>query len=202
MSMLLAGGLPKEYEGILLKTDFRNMLQVDILWHETEYDAQVKTAMALEQLYGEIPKDIVKAIEGLNWFYVCGKLQTEEQTGASAQRQINRPFSFSQDAALIYAAFYATYNINLTTISYLHWWEFMALFEALPDETTIRRVMYWRTADLNAVGKTERKHIIKMRGVYALKGPKREPMTVEELEQQTKDRVARRFAEAAAALEG
>lgn len=35
-----------------------------------------------------------------------------------------------------------------------------------------------------------------MRKLYALKQPTKEKLTIEEIEQQTKDRVARRFAEA------
>lgn len=75
----------------------------------------------------------------------------------------------------------------------------MALFEGLPEDTLIQRVMYWRTADVAGMTKQERKHVMKMRGIFALKETEKAAMSVEELNQQTKDRVARRFAEAQAA---
>lgn len=200
MNILLLDGLPEEYEGIPLSADFRNMIQVDLILHEADSTPTEKTVAALYQLYPEIPADIPKAVEGLAWFYTRGKAGGEGKDPPNAKAPKNA-FSFEQDANLIYAAFYATYNISLTTVEFLHWWEFMALFEGLPENTLIQRVMYWRTADLTGLPKQERKHILKMRKLFALKEPGKQPMTVEELEQQTKDRVARRFAEARAALE-
>lgn len=199
MNILLLNGLPEEYEGIPLSADFRNMIQVDLILHETESNETEKTVAALYQLYPEIPKDIHKAVEGLAWFYTRGNAGGEGKDPA-AKKVPKKAFDFEQDANLIYAAFYAAYNISLTTVEFLHWWEFMALFEGLPETTLIQRVMYWRTADLTGMPKEERKHILKMRKAFALKEPERESMTVEEMTQQTKDRIARRFAEAQAAL--
>jgi hypothetical protein len=76
----------------------------------------------------------------------------------------------------------------------------MALVEGLPENTLIRRVMYWRTVDIGDLEKHEKKHVQKMRALFALKEPEGEPMSIEELEKQSKDRIARRFAEAKAAL--
>lgn len=50
------------------------------------------------------------------------------------------------------------------------------------------------------MSKEERKHVMKMRKLFALKQPGRKPMSIEEINQQTKDRVAQRYAEAEAAL--
>ena len=198
MNILLLDGLPEEYEGIPLSADFRNMIQVDLILQENDANEVEKTIAALYQLYPDIPSNIHTAVEGLAWFYSRGKVTGEDKaTGAS--KAPKKAFSFEQDANLIYAAFYATYNISLTTVDFLHWWEFMALFEGLPENTLIQRVMYWRTADLTGMTKAERKHVLKMRSLFALKEPDRVPMTVDELNQQTKDRVARRFAEAEAA---
>jgi hypothetical protein len=197
MNILLMDGLPEEYEGIPISADFRNMIQVDLILHEDDANETEKTIAALYQLYPEIPPDIYKAVEGLAWFYSRGAAAGE---GKDAKKTPKKAFSFAQDANLIYAAFYATYSISLNTVDFLHWWEFMALFEGLPETTLIHRVTYWRTADLTGMTKAERKHILKMRNLFALKETDKPPMSVEELNQQTKDRVARRFAEAQAAM--
>ena len=199
MNILLLDGLPDDYEGIPLSTDFRNMINVDLIMQEEEdCEKEERIYHALFQLYEEIPKDYQKAADGLYWFYTRGK----SVTGDKSERTSEKGFSFNQDANLIYSAFLDVYGISLSTVEYLHWWEFMALFEGLPEDTLIKRVIYWRTADLSDVSKQEKKHILKMRKLFALKrsGQGKKPMTAAELEQQTKDMVDRRYAEVQAAL--
>ncbi len=200
MNILLLDGLPEEYKGIPLSADFRNMIQVDLIMAASDSSEVEKTIAALNQLYPEIPSDINAAMEGLVWFYTRGAV-VEKGKGAAPKQTPKKGFSFEQDANLIYAAFYAVYGLSLTTVEFLHWWEFMALFEGLPETTLIKQVMYWRTADVSGMTKNERKHVLKMRGLFALKDADGgQPLTVEELNQQTKDRVAQRFARARAML--
>lgn len=198
MNILLMNGLPEEYDGIPISADFRNMIQVDLILHDDESTETEKTIAALRQLYPDMPKDAYKAVEGLVWFFTRGNVSSGGKD-TPAKKSPKKAFSFEQDAPLIYAAFYATYGLSLTTVEFLHWWEFMALFEGLPETTLIQRVIYWRTADLAGMSKQERKHVTKMRSLFALKETEKAATSVEELNQQTKDRIARRFAEAEAA---
>ncbi|MCL2718105.1 MAG: bacteriophage Gp15 family protein [Lachnospiraceae bacterium] len=203
MNILLLNGLPEDYEGIPISADYRNMINVDLILHGDEGNETERTIAALHQLYPQIPADIAKAVEGLTWFFSRGKIESNDKKNDNNTKKASvRAFSFEQDADLIYAAFYATYNISLSTVDFLHWWEFLALFEGLPETTLIQRVMYWRTANLSDLPKPERKHIQKMCKIFALKEPDKIPMSVEEINQDTKDRVARRFAEAQAMLGG
>lgn len=195
MNILLMDGLPETYEGIPLSADFRNMIQVDLILREQNTSEAEKIIAALSQLYPQIPSDMNKAIAGLQWFYARGATEAGGKEG-TAKKPAKRSFSFEQDANLIYAAFYATYGISLTTVEFLHWWEFMALFEGLPEDTLIRRVMYWRTAEPAELSKEERKHILKMRSLFPLEDSTQKDMDITALNQQTKDRVARRFEEA------
>lgn len=200
MSILLLDGLPEDYDGIPISADFRNMIQVDMILHDPDTSEVEKTVAALYQIYPEIPKDIRKAVEGLTWFYTRG-IAPSESKDKGAKKTAKKAFDFEQDANLIYAAFYATYGISLTTVDFLHWWEFMALFEGLPETTLLQRVIYWRTVDLAGLPKHEKKHVLKMRKLFALKEADKPELSLEDLNQRTKDRVARRFAEAKAALE-
>lgn len=199
MSILLLDGLPEEYEGIPISADFRNMIQVDLILHDPAISETEKTIAALYQLYPEIPSDIYKAVDGLVWFYARGSA-TGDGKDKGAKKAPKKAFDFEQDANLIYAAFYATYGISLTTVDFLHWWEFMALFEGLLETTLMQRVIYWRTVDVAGLPKHEKNHVLKMRKVFALKELEKPTLNIEELNQQTKDRVARRFAEAEAAM--
>ena len=199
MSILLLDGLPEDYEGIPISADFRNMINVDRILHDPTISEAEKITAALYQLYPEIPKDIHKAVSGLVWFYARGEASGDGKD-KGAKKAPRKAFDFEQDANLIYAAFYATYGISLTAVEFLHWWEFMALFEGLPETTLMQRVIYWRTADVAGLPKHEKNHVLKMRKTFALKELEKPPMSIDDLNKQTKDRVARRFAEAEAAL--
>lgn len=195
MNILLLDGLPEEYAGTPLSTDFRNMIQVDLILHDPDLSPSEKTFTALNQLYPEMPPDISVAIEGLAWFFGRGESEKDGSKKAS-KKPSKKGFDFEQDANIIFAAFYATYGLSLSTIDYLHWWEFMALFEGLPETTLIQRIIYWRTADLSELKGEELKHVKKMRGIFALKAPEQALLAPGEIDQQTKARVAQRFAEA------
>lgn len=201
MNILLLDGLPEEYEGIPISADFRNMIHVDLIFHDFTLNKTEKTIAALHQLYPVVPNDIHKAVDGLVWFYTRGKSTSNVKDGASKKaHKYKKAFDFEQDSNLIYAAFYAVYGINLSSVNFLHWWEFMALLEGLPETTLFQRIIYWRTVDVNGLPKHEKKHVLKMRKIFSLKEQEKPAPSIEELNHQTKERVARRFAEAEAAL--
>ena len=53
-----------------------------------------------------------------------------------------RLFDFAQDAPYIYAAFRQAYGIDLyREHGRLHWWAFLALFQALPEDTRMREII-------------------------------------------------------------
>ena len=197
INLLLQNGLPEEFEGIPISADFRNMIQVDLILREEGVPDAEKTMAALSQLYPEIPADLEQAVRGLAWFFSRGGQETGENgKGPEGGPTPPRAFDYDQDANLIYAAFYATYGISLTTVEFLHWWEFLALFEGLPEDTLIKRVMYWRTANLSELPKEERKHVRKMRKLFALKEAPQEVLTAEEMEEKAKEDLARRYEQA------
>lgn len=122
--------------------------------------------------FNNIPQDKDAAMETLLRFHRCGKpLKRSENGEPETKRRQVRAYCFEQDAALIYAAFRAQYNINLnrTLNNDLHWWEFVAMFNSLSEDLLISRVMFYRTVDLKGMGKNQRAFIKKMRSIYALK---------------------------------
>ncbi|WP_125703695.1 Gp15 family bacteriophage protein [Lacticaseibacillus daqingensis] len=67
-------------------------------------------------------------------------------------------FSFSFDAGYIYAAFRQTYGIDLLAErGKLHWFEFISLFNGLPDETRFNRIRAIRSVDLSKVKDRDQK---------------------------------------------
>ena len=193
MNILLQDGLPEEYDGIPISADFRNMIQVEIILRDPDLSASEKTFLALTQLYPEIPDDIEKALAGLQWFFARGK---QGESSGNRQRTASKGFDFEQDASYIYAAFVEVYSIRLAYVDFLHWWEFMVLFESLPENTLIQRIIYWRTVEIGKLPKTEQKHVQKMRKLFALQSVEAPAMSIEDVDRRTKERVAKRFEEA------
>lgn len=90
-------------------------------------------------------------------------------------------FCFSQDAQLIYAAFWQAYGIDLyKEQNKLHWHTFLALMNGLPDGTRFAQVIEIRTCELptgKGSGK-ERERLLKLKERYRIKGTQEEESEV------------------------
>ena len=122
-----------------------------------------------------IPTDMNQAIEKMLWFHRCGRSpdkpdDKKQPSGAQRPKRTGRAYCFDKDAALIFAAFFSQYGINLnrTANKDLHWWEFMAMFDSLGEDLLISRVMYYRTADTEGMSKKQKAFIMRMRKLYSL----------------------------------
>ena len=68
----------------------------------------------------------------------------------------------------------------------------MALFEALNEETMIRKVMYYRKASTSGVSKERRAFLNEMKKLYRIRVTSVKRMTLEERDKQWKDYVKNR----------
>lgn len=154
-----------------IKYGYRSMMAVEIEMFREISDEQ-KLLNALNIFYAQnIPPDIQKAVDYMLWFHRCGGEIRKKSAGGRASP--GRAYCFQQDAPLIYAAFRQQYQLDLrrTLDKELHWWEFMAMFEALDDNVKMAKVMHWRTCSLDGMSKEHKKFIKEMRSRYALKDP-------------------------------
>lgn len=197
MSILLEGGLPEELEGVPIYADFRNMVRFELILQDESLSDAEKARLGLDQLFNKLPPGGAEhAIGLLMWFYLGGKPPAGETAQAPARRT-ERAYDFEQDAGRIYAAFLQTYGINLATVEFLHWWEFLALLEGLPESTAMAQVMQWRTMDLSQIkDKGLKAHYAGLKKRFALASPAARERSVEEITRRNKQRVAQRFAEA------
>lgn len=122
-----------------------------------------------------IHADVDQAVEKMLWFHRCGRSpdkpeDKKQPSGAQRPKRTGRAYCFDKDAALIFAAFFSQYGINLnrTANKDLHWWEFMAMFDSLGEDLLISRVMYYRTADTEGMSKKQKAFIMRMRKLYSL----------------------------------
>ena len=87
----------------------------------------------------------------------------------------NKTMDFEQDAALIYAAFLQTYNIDLYAVrNQMDWRIFIALLKGIPENTELSRVIKLRCMKVPERNKTNGDYvdsIIKAKRAVALEEP-------------------------------
>lgn len=149
-----------------IDSDFRTILRYNAQLKEID-DEDIEGVVRCMQIvfYKAFPTDVISAIQSLNWFIRCGK---EEKRRKPSNKLLginsNEPFDFEIDGELIYSAFRRNdvYGIDLHEVAYLHWWNFIAMLDDVPENTKLSRVMEYRTID------TTNKNLSKeARDVYA-----------------------------------
>lgn len=111
-----------------------------------------------------LPRDINGAIEAVIYFYRGG-----EKTEDNAPKQSNKPvYSFRVDSEAIYADFWRYYNLDLAQ-DVLHWWTFRSLLMGLPEESNLKKRIYYRTCELKDLPKKEQRRIAKIRKEIEIK---------------------------------
>lgn len=148
-----------------INTDFRTGILYERIMTEEDADAVLKGLVAY---YGEnLPPDIEKAIEGINWFRSCGK---EERSVPGELAGNGKPaFFFECDADVIYADFMSQYRIDLTEIEYMHWWKFKALLAGLSDHSKTTKRMEFRTMKTDKLPKEQKRFYQAMQRYYEIR---------------------------------
>lgn len=164
-----------------INTDFRSSILFELLMQDTEIENDKKTELALDLYYPTIPQNIDKAIEQLLWFYRCGK-EIQEAKGYSNKSK-DLIYSFDFDDMYIYSAFLDQYHIDLQDIEYLHWWKFKAMFYALKDDSTISKIMGYRSVEItNDMSNEQKKFYRQMKEIYKIPVSKSEDQRLNAIE--------------------
>ena len=154
-----------------VNTDFRACLRVMLAFEDAQLTPHEKQAILLQNIYSEIPGNIGGAIEAANLFLNGGEVQENEHHGP-------RLYSFSKDANFIFAAFRQTHGIDLQRED-LHWWEFLALFMDLGQDTTFCNLVAMRKrVKTGKATKEERQAALEMGDMFDIQ----EDMELEEKE--------------------
>lgn len=141
MFNILLDPLPEEYEGYLIRTDYRIGMQIDLCLHDPDLSENDRVFVALNLLYGRGLPPIQTAIEGLSWFLRCGADKRDDLPGQSKAR-----LWFDFDAGRIYSSFRQTYGIKLHKEK-IHWFEFMELLGSLDEDSALSHAMQIRGTD-------------------------------------------------------
>lgn len=153
-----------------IDTDYRVGIMFEEAVRDPDLSALDKVVTALELYFHARlpdPRFTKEAMEQILWFYRCGKEPKETEEGNSGERE-KEAFSYEYDSDYIYAAFLQTYGIDLTE-KRLHWWQFQALFRALPEDTKIMKIIGYRTMTISSkLPKEQKTFYQKMKRLYRL----------------------------------
>lgn len=148
---------------IKIHTDFRVWIRASLLLYDnTEFETKLVELIKL--CYIEIPPTLKGGIEGILLFLSGGEKKTAKENGGHKKAL----FDFDADAGLIYASFLKEYGIDLSECN-MHWYKFLALLNALPQECEFLRIVSYRGTDLSKIkDKEQRAFIRRMKTRYAL----------------------------------
>ena len=137
------------------------------------------------------PPDAGEAVEGMLWFYRCGKDDEREGGGTASHARL---YDFEQDGEALYTSFLHAFRVDLT-MDGIHWWQFRRLMFGLPADTPVAQRLHYRTADTSGMGKEQKKHYSKMKRLFAVREPARARETLEQRNARMRAYVERRYAE-------
>jgi len=141
-----------------VQTDFRRWLRFNDLNADKNIQANEKIiALVMFLKQRPLPHITENLVSELLAFYRADSLEyrPEQDEGEEEEQEMPpiRPpvFNWCIDARYVLGDFRQFYQIDLINIDYLHWWKFMSLFAALPEESQCSKRMAYRSADLSQI---------------------------------------------------
>lgn len=163
----------------IVRTDFRLFIKFEEdMTQQGRNDAEViiKTLQKFYPAFFEIIENnlLEEAVDQFLWFYSCGKAknnsegkQNDLKKGKRKFDANNRAFDYEYDSDLIWAAFYDK-GFDLT-VDKIHWWKFKAIWNSLPANCELKKVIGYRCYD------GDDKNLLELKELYKL------PLTIGEI---------------------
>lgn len=157
-------------------TDFRAWLRFADMIAAPDLTAEEKVMLSGEWLLAPPAAVSEELVRGIFGFFRAAALLPDAKApdGGEAEEDHDIPvrkppvFDWKIDARFLLGDFRHYYGIDLLT-DHLHWWEFQALFAALPDESMCSKRIAYRSTDLGKIkDSTERQRIAKIQRQIAL----------------------------------
>lgn len=161
-------GYPDDFEGYLIRTDFRIGMQICMCLSDRDMEEPERLSIALELLYGRNIPDIDTAMKGLSWYLNAGREPEQRCNSDDDGEERNEEFSFEVDSDRIISAFMRAYNIDLTK-THMHWFRFLTLLGDV-GECAFTNVINIRTQKLTSAMSPEyRASISALKRKYSLR---------------------------------
>lgn len=154
---------PTDWRGVDIKTDFKNVLHFFRILDDESFTDEERALLVIDCFFSELPENEADLWDFIIYFIRGGKIDDDND-----DEDNEKIFDFTIDAGRIYAAFIQVYNIDLRVVS-LHWWVFLELFQALPNDTKLHEVIEIRTKRVTAKDNPEYKNrLVKLKELYAV----------------------------------
>lgn len=152
-----------------IATDFRDWIAFFDMLSDENFDQKQKMLTGLQWFTDEIPNHIADAFHALTEFALCAGIKKIPENKDKSSKDSGVPsLSWLYDSAYVLGAFRQVYGIDLIRTEYMHWWEFSALFEALPEDTPIKKRIAYRQIRISDIkDKERRKQILKIKQAVA-----------------------------------
>lgn len=167
-----------EVDGVRYKlnTDFRVALRCFEVIDDEEVDEYERTLAITYLLLGDIPFDkLDKILPLLKRYLSCGEEQNEEEL------ESKRDMDLLHDEKYIVASFMSDYNMDLSKIGHIHWWQFITLVGGLTNDCILNRVREIRTMDLKDYKGKARQKLQRAKEQLALP-PRKHKLSQEEID--------------------
>lgn len=148
-----------------INSDFRNCIKIIEAFEDDDLLDDEKYLILIKRLYVDEIEDedlqeaIIKGIKFLD-------LGEENE---DSEENVKRLYSFTKDDNYIYTGIRQSHNIDLNSIEYLHWWNFVYLFLDIGQDCMFNQLVYYRKRkNEGKLTKEERKVYISMRKILDL----------------------------------
>lgn len=173
---ILLDGLPRSVlvagREVPIETGYRTGIRFERLLRDGRLSNPEKLRRALSLYFcpGSVnPVEYPAAVDALIGFYRCGASPAPRGEEEDAPPKEDPVYDYEHDAGYIYAAFMQAYHIDLAQKPETHWWQFKALFQSLPADTMLMKIIGYRTAKVPSNATAEqRQRIEELKRLYAL----------------------------------
>ena len=148
-----------------INSDFRNCIKIIEAFEDDDLFDEEKYLILIRRLYIDEVKeeDLEQAIiKGIKFLDLGEENENNEEN-------VKRLYSFSKDDSYIYTGIRQSHNIDLNSIEYLHWWNFVYLFLDIGQDSMFNQLVYYRKRkNEGKLTKDEKKVYISMRKILDL----------------------------------
>ncbi|HBF68655.1 MAG TPA: hypothetical protein DDW20_05005 [Firmicutes bacterium] len=148
-----------------INSDFRNCIKIIEAFEDDDLFDEEKYLILIRRLYIDEVKeeDLEQAIiKGIKFLDLGEENENNEEN-------VKRLYSFSKDDSYIYTGIRQSHNIDLNSIEYLHWWNFVYLFLDIGQDCMFNQLVYYRKRkNEGKLTKDEKKVYISMRKILDL----------------------------------
>lgn len=149
-----------------INSDFRNCIKIIQAFEDDELYDEEKYLILIKRLYvDEVnEEDLEEAImKGIKF------LDLGEESKDTDEKPSKRLYSFIKDDNYIYTGIRQSHNIDLNSIEYLHWWNFVYLFLDIGQDCMFNQLVYYRQRkNEGKLTKDEKKLYVSMRKILDL----------------------------------